>query len=200
MTFCLLFSPTLATVPDHWEDHALTIWTFVGRVMSLVFNTLSRFVMVAQTVKRLPAMWKTWVQSVGQEDPLEKETATHSRILAWKSHGWRRHSMGSQRVRRLSDFHFHFFLPRSNCLLNSWLQSLSAVILEPKKKKSVTASSISPYICHKVMRLDAMILVFLIFSFKPALSLSSFTLIKRLFSSSSLSAIRLGSSMVEPVL
>ena len=62
----------------------------------------------------------------------------------------RLHSMESQRVRRLSDFHFHFFLPRSNCLLNSWLQSLSAVMLE-LEKKSVTASSISPYICHKVM-------------------------------------------------
>ena len=82
MTFCLLFSPTLATVRDHWEDHALTIWTFVGRVMSLVFNPLSRFVMVAQTVKSLPAMWKTWVQSLGRENLLEKEMATHSNILA----------------------------------------------------------------------------------------------------------------------
>ena len=49
---------------------------------------------------------------------------------------------------------------------------------------------LSPSICHEVMRLDAMILVFLILSFKLALSLSSFTLIKRLFSSSSLSSIR----------
>ena len=40
--------------------------------------------LVAQTVKRLPAMWQTWVQSVGQEDALEKEKATHSSILAWK--------------------------------------------------------------------------------------------------------------------
>ena len=53
---------------------------------------------------------------------------------------------------------------------------------------------IFPSICHEVMGLDAMILVFLILSFKPALSLSSFTLIKRLFSSSSLSAIRVVSS------
>ena len=45
---------------------------------------------MAQMVKNLPAMWKTWVQSLGQEDPLEKETATHSRFLAWKSHGWKR--------------------------------------------------------------------------------------------------------------
>ena len=42
--FCLLYSPALTTVCDHWEDHSLTIWTFVGRVMSLPFNTLSRFV------------------------------------------------------------------------------------------------------------------------------------------------------------
>ena len=39
---------------------------------------------MAQVVKNLPAMQETWVQSVGQEDPLEKETATHSNILAWK--------------------------------------------------------------------------------------------------------------------
>ena len=39
--------------------------------------------MVAQTVKNLPAMWETWVQSLGQEDPLEKGMATHSSITAW---------------------------------------------------------------------------------------------------------------------
>ena len=60
------------------------------------------------------------------------------------------------------------FLPRSNCLLISWLQSPSTVILEPKTRKSVTASTIFPSICHEVMGLDAIILVFLIFSFKPA--------------------------------
>ena len=52
------------------------------------------------------------------------------------------------------------FLPRSKCLLISWLQSPSAVIFEPKKIKFVTASIISPYICHEVMRLDAMLFVF----------------------------------------
>ena len=52
------------------------------------------------------------------------------------------------------------FLPKSKRLLISWLQSLSAVILEPKKIKSPTVSIISPSICHEVMRLDAMILVF----------------------------------------
>ena len=104
----------------------LTRWTFVGKVMSLLFNMLSRLVIA--------------------------------------------------------------FLPRSKCLLISWLQSPSAVILEPKKIKFVTVSIVSPSICHEVMGLDAMILVFWMLSFKPAFSLSSFTFIKRLFSSSSLSA------------
>ena len=52
------------------------------------------------------------------------------------------------------------FLPKSKCLLISWLQSLSAVILEPKKMKSVTVSIVSPSICHEVMGLDAMIFLF----------------------------------------
>ena len=52
------------------------------------------------------------------------------------------------------------FLPRSKCLLVSWLQSPSAVILEPKKIKSATVSIVYPSICHEVMGLDAMILVF----------------------------------------
>jgi len=77
---------------------ALTIWTFVGKVMSLLFNTLSRFVIA--------------------------------------------------------------LLPRSKCLSISWLQSPSSVILEPKKIKSFTVSIVSPSICHEVMGLDAMILVF----------------------------------------
>ena len=86
------------------------------------------------------------------------------------------------------------FLPRSKCLLISWLQSPSAVILEPPKIKSVTVFIVSTSICHGVMGLDAMILVFWMLSFKPGFSLYSFTFIKRLFSSSSLSAIRVVSS------
>ena len=77
---------------------ALTIWTFVGKVISLLFNILSRFVIA--------------------------------------------------------------FLPRSKCLLISWLQSLSVVILEPKKIKSVIASTFSPSSCCEVMGLDTVILVF----------------------------------------
>ena len=111
---------------------ALTRWTFVGKVMSLLCNMLSTLVIA--------------------------------------------------------------FLLRSKHLLISWLQSPSAVILEPKKIKSVTVYIVSPSVCHEVMGLDAMILVFWMWSFKPAFSLSSFTFIKRLFSSSSLSAIRVVSS------
>ena len=77
---------------------ALTSWTFVGKVMSLLFNMLSRLVIA--------------------------------------------------------------FLSRSKCLLISWLQSPSAVILDSKKIKSLTVSIVSPSICHEVMELDAMILVF----------------------------------------
>ena len=77
---------------------ALTRWTFVGKVMSLLLNMLSRLVIT--------------------------------------------------------------FLPRSKCLLISWLQSPSVVILEPPKIKSDTVSTVSPSVCHEVMGLDAMILVF----------------------------------------
>ena len=80
------------------ETIALTKWTFVGKVMSLLFNMLSNLVI--------------------------------------------------------------FFLPRSKCLLLSWLQSPSAVILEPPKIKSLTVSIVSPSIYHEVMGPDAMILVF----------------------------------------
>ena len=112
---------------------ALTRWTFVGKVMSLLFNMLSRLVIA--------------------------------------------------------------FLLRSNHLLISWLQSPLAVILElPKIIKSLTVSIVSPYICHEVMGTDVMILVFGMLSFKPPFSLSSFTFIKRLFSSSSLSTVRVVSS------
>ena len=62
----------------------------------------SRAFLVAQRLKRLPAMQETWVRSLGREDPLEKEMATHSSILAWRI-PWTEEpgglqSMGSQRV------------------------------------------------------------------------------------------------------
>ena len=110
----------------------LTRWTFVGKVMPLHFNMLSRLVIA--------------------------------------------------------------FLPRSKHLSISWLQSSSAVILEPKKIKCLTVSIVSPSICHEVMGPNAMILVFCMLSFKPVFSLSSFTFMKRLFSSSLLCDIRVVSS------
>ena len=63
------------------------------------------------------------------------------------------------------------FLPRSNCLLISWLQSPSAVILELPKIKSLTVSIVSPSICHEVMGPDAVILVFRMLSLKPTFCL-----------------------------
>ena len=85
----LVYGPALITIHNYWKDHSLCIQTFVSKVMSLFFNTLSRFVIA--------------------------------------------------------------FLLRSNCLLISWLQSPPAVILEPKKRKSVTASTFSPIYLHEVM-------------------------------------------------
>ena len=94
---------------------ALTRWTFVGKIMSLLFNMMSRLVVP--------------------------------------------------------------FLPRSKHLLVSYLQSPSAVILELRKIKSATVSTVSPSICYEVMAPDAMIFVFRMLSFKPVfhspLSLSS---------------------------
>ena len=108
---------------------SLTKWTFVGKVMSLLFNMLSRLVIA--------------------------------------------------------------FLPRSKHLLISWLLSSSTMILETKKDKICHCFHFSLLFAMKwLMGLDTMILVFWMLSFKPAFSLSSFTFIKRLLSSSSLSAIR----------
>jgi len=83
------------------------------------------------------------------------------------------------------------FLPRSKRLLISWLQSPSPVILEPPKIKSPI---VFPSLFHEMMGPDAMIFIFWILSFKPTFSLSSVTFIKRLFSSSLLSVIRVVSS------
>ena len=68
------------------------------------------------------------------------------------------------------------FLAMSKHLLISWLQSPSAVISEPPKIKSVTVSIVPPSICHEVLGLDAMILVFWMLSFKPIFSLFSYFL------------------------
>jgi len=83
------------------------------------------------------------------------------------------------------------FLPRSKHLLISWLQSSICSDFGAQKIKSVI---VSPSMCHEVMRLDAMIFFFWMLSFKPTFSLTSFTFIKKLFSSSLLSAIKVVSS------
>ena len=59
--------------------HAKIPWRGHGNPLQYSWASL-----VAQTLKNLPAMWETWVQSLGWEDPLEKEMAAHSSILAWK--------------------------------------------------------------------------------------------------------------------
>ena len=70
--------------------------------MYIIPVDIPRTSLVAQTVKHLPAMQKTWVQSLGWEDPLEKDMVTHSSTLAWESalmaDPGRLQSMGSQRV------------------------------------------------------------------------------------------------------
>ena len=82
-------------------------------ISSMVFCFLNFIIFrVAQMVKRLSAMQETWVRSLGWEDPLEKEMADHSSILAWKilwlTEPGRLPSMGSQSQTRLSDFTFTF--------------------------------------------------------------------------------------------
>ena len=69
--------------------------------------------LMAQLVKNLPAMWETWVHSLGWEDPLEEGKATHSCTVAWKI-PWTVWSMGSQSQTRLSIFHFPWWLSVSN--------------------------------------------------------------------------------------
>ena len=68
--------------------------------------------LVAQTVKCLPTVWETWVQSLGREELLEKEMATHSSILAWKipwmQEPGRLQSIGSQESDTTEQLHFHF--------------------------------------------------------------------------------------------
>ena len=89
----------------------------------------------------------------------------------WKNHSLTRWTFVSKTMSLLFNMVSSFvtaFLPKKRCLLVSWSQSPSAVILEPRKIKSVTVSIVSPSICHKVMGLDAMIFVYLVLCFKPA--------------------------------
>ena len=86
---------------------------------------------MAQRLKPLPAMWETWVQSLGWEDPLEKEMATHSSILAWRI-PWTEEpgglqSTGLQRVRHDRATSFSLSLSRRRDLEEKWLVTCSKV-------------------------------------------------------------------------
>ena len=128
-----LYDPTLTSVHDTGKIIALTRRTFVSKVMSCFFKHYFGL---------LGFSW-WWIGRPG---------------VLW--------FMGLQGVRpdwatELNWFRFVItFLPRNKSLLILWLQPPSAVILEPKKRKSVSASTFPPSICHEVMGLDAMILVF----------------------------------------
>ena len=162
---------------NRWEDvcgvcyfnpcrqlNSLTGWTFVGKVMSLPFNMLFRLVIACtggsdSKASACNAGDPDSIPGLGRS--LEKEMAPTPVFLPRKLHGWRNlvGSMGSQRVGYdwATSLHFFNFLPRNKCLLISWLQSPSAVILEPPKIKPVTVYIVSPSICHEVMGPDAMI-------------------------------------------
>ena len=82
-------------------------------------------------VKSLPAIWETWVQSLGWEDPLEKEMATHSSIVAWRiswtEESGRLQSMRSQNQTRLSDFIFFISFLSMCYIVSQSVQLLSHV-------------------------------------------------------------------------
>ena len=103
---------------------------------------------MAQRVKRLATMQETWVQSLGQEDPLEKETATHSSFLPGKSHGWKSLVGYSPRGRKKSDMtewlsSFFLVVPRLKhlpAIWETWVRSLGRE--DPLEKEMATHSSI----------------------------------------------------------
>ena len=87
--------------------------------------------LVAQMVKHLPVMWETWVRSLGQEDPPEKEMATHSSTLAWRI-PWTEDLVGySAQGRKESDTteQLHLLLVRYNCRENKMLLLLLSITL-----------------------------------------------------------------------
>ena len=109
LLFCcpLLVLPSIfPTIRVFSNESVLRIWWPKYWSFSFSISLSSEYLgltsLVAQTVKHLYMMWEIWVRSLGQEDPLEKEMATHSSILAWKilwmEEPSRLQSMGSQRV------------------------------------------------------------------------------------------------------
>ena len=93
----------------------------------ICFNWAS---LVAQLVKNLPAMWETWVRSLGSEDPLEKGKATHSTILAWKV-PWTVQPMGLQRVRHHWATFTFTFASTTGSVFSLCLSSFMGTILIP---------------------------------------------------------------------
>ena len=75
--------PGLGRLPGEGNGYPLQ-YSGLENSMDCIVNGVSKNSLVAQTVKRLPAMWETRVPSLGWEDPLVKEMATYSSILAWK--------------------------------------------------------------------------------------------------------------------
>ena len=110
-------------------QHIYNSWVkvFLWEVQHLSFLRYGAF-LVAQRLKHLPAMWETWVWSLGREDPLEKEMATHSSILAWRI-PWTEElgglqSTGSQSRTWLSDFTFTF--------QPSWRRLMAKELIPPR--------------------------------------------------------------------
>ena len=107
------------------SDYSLIIHRYViGFPVSYLYWTS----LVVQTIKCLPAMQKTWVRSLGLEDPLEKEMAIHSSILVWKIPWMEKpgglQSVGSQRVRHDWATSLSFFLLYINLLSSENLKDL----------------------------------------------------------------------------
>ena len=93
-----LLTPKVLSLPFDSPDNAFLSWAH----SLATFHNQSNYWVLAQMVKKPPAMWDTWVQSLGWEDPLEEGVATHSSILAWRI-PWTEEpgglqSMGLQRV------------------------------------------------------------------------------------------------------
>ena len=101
-----LLSVARVIIQKHKSYYALTIMYTSTFICVIVLKLMAASPNMTQLVKNLPATWETWVWSLGWEDPPEKETATHSSILAWRMdclvHGVTKSRTG------LSDLHFHF--------------------------------------------------------------------------------------------
>ena len=200
----LLYGPVLTSTHDYWKNHRFDYMDLCQQSLCFLICCIcfSWASLVTPVIKNLPTNSRDISVSgsipgeippedlpdpASRGDALEEGMATCSSILAWRiswtEESGRLHSMWLQRVRNnwsnLSHRFVIAFLPRSKCLLISWLQSPSSVILELKKIESATVSTVSPSICHEVMGPDTKIWVFWVSSFKPAFSLSSFTFIKR---------------------